>query len=185
MSCLALQEGSLQHRSADRRHLRIRPLLLALQPAQAAGVVQASTPRNWATCPRSWTATSRTRSSRPCSLFQSGKMLQPQLNLVFKIEFAEAADTLWLGGSGSASYSIENVRVLAFQVRMDSALVESFNKVLLSGRSMVFSYSTMHTQVFFDPGRRQETQRHGGQYTRSSWAPSSPSKMTTTPWARS
>ncbi|CAE7485210.1 FV3-083R [Symbiodinium pilosum] len=80
-------------------------------------------------------------------LFQSGKMLPPQLNLVLEIEFAEAADALWPGGTGSASYSIENVRVLASQVTLDSALVESFNKVLLSGRSLVFSYPTMHTQV--------------------------------------
>ena len=29
---------------------------------------------------------------------------------------------------------------------MDSALVESFNRVLLSGRSLVFSYITVHTQ---------------------------------------
>ena len=80
-------------------------------------------------------------------LFQSGKMLPPQLNLVLEIEFAEAADALWPGGNGSTSYSIENVRVLASQVTLDSALVESFNKVLLSGRSLVFSYPTMHTQV--------------------------------------
>ena len=37
--------------------------------------------------------------------------------------------------------------MLASQVTLDSALVESFNKVLLSGRSLVFSYPTMHTQV--------------------------------------
>ena len=30
--------------------------------------------------------------------------------------------------------------------RSDSALVESFNRVLLSGRSLVFSYPTVHTQ---------------------------------------
>ena len=36
------------------------------------------------------------------------------------------------------------VRVLA--VVLDSALVESFNRVLLSERSLVFSYPTVHTQ---------------------------------------
>ena len=48
---------------------------------------------------------------------------------------------------GTSDFSIESVRVLASQVTLDSALVESFNKVLLSGRSLVFSYPTMHTQV--------------------------------------
>ncbi|CAE7519663.1 unnamed protein product, partial [Symbiodinium pilosum] len=74
-------------------------------------------------------------------LFQSGKMLPPQLNLV-----AEAGDALRPAG-GTSDFSIESVRVLASQVTLDSALVESFNKVLLSGRSLVFSYPTMHTQV--------------------------------------
>ena len=35
---------------------------------------------------------------------------------------------------------------MASQVVLDSALVESFNRVLLSGRSLVFSYPTVHTQ---------------------------------------
>ena len=79
-------------------------------------------------------------------MFQSGKMLPPQLNLVLELEFAEAGDALRPAG-GSSNYSIENVRALASQVTLDSALVESFNKVLLSGRSLVFHYPTMHTQV--------------------------------------
>ena len=74
-------------------------------------------------------------------------MLPPQLNLVLEIEFADAADALWPEGNGSANYSIENVRALASQVTLDSALVESFNKVLLSGRSLVFSYPVTQTQV--------------------------------------
>ncbi|CAE7476412.1 unnamed protein product, partial [Symbiodinium necroappetens] len=49
-------------------------------------------------------------------MFQSGKMLPPQLNLVLEIEFADPADALWPGGDGTTSYSIENVRVLASQV---------------------------------------------------------------------
>ena len=44
-------------------------------------------------------------------------------------------------GGGHAEH-----RVLASQVVLDSALVESFNRVLLSGRSLVFSYPTVHTQ---------------------------------------
>ena len=79
-------------------------------------------------------------------LFQCGKMLPPQLNLVLELEFAEAGDALRPAG-GTSNFSIENVTVLASQVTLDSALVESFNKVLLSGRSLVFSYPTMHTQV--------------------------------------
>ena len=78
-------------------------------------------------------------------LFQSGKMLPP-LNLVLEIEFAEAGDALRPAG-GTSDFNIESVRALASQVTLDSALVESFNKVLLSGRSLVFSYPTMHTQV--------------------------------------
>ena len=46
----------------------------------------------------------------------------------------------------STDFEIQNVRVLASQVVLDSALVESFNRVLLSGRSLVFSYPTVHTQ---------------------------------------
>ena len=50
------------------------------------------------------------------------------------------------GATLSTDFEIQNVRVLASQVVLDSALVESFNRVLLSGRSLVFSYPTVHTQ---------------------------------------
>ena len=53
-------------------------------------------------------------------LFQAGKFLPPQLNLVLELEFAEAADAL-RPGEGSTDYTIENVRVLASQVTLDSA----------------------------------------------------------------
>ena len=79
-------------------------------------------------------------------MFQAGKFLPPQLNLVLELEFAEPADALRPGG-GSTDYSIENVRILASQVTLDSALYESYQKILLSGRSLVFAYPTMHTQV--------------------------------------
>ena len=58
----------------------------------------------------------------------------------------------------------ENVRVLASQVVLDSALVESFNRVLLSGRSLVFSYPTVHTQQSSVPNGVAEhnvTERRG------------------------
>ena len=55
--------------------------------------------------------------------------------------------TLAGGATAPRATASRNVRVLASQVTLDSALVESFNKVLLSGRSLVFSYPTMHTQV--------------------------------------
>ena len=68
-------------------------------------------------------------------MFQAGKFLPPQLNLVLELEFAEPADALRPGG-GSTDYSIENVRVLASQVTLDSALYESYQKILLSGRCL-------------------------------------------------
>ena len=37
--------------------------------------------------------------------------------------------------------------MLASQVTLDSTLYESYQKILLSGRSLVFAYPTMHTQV--------------------------------------
>ena len=80
-------------------------------------------------------------------ILRCGKMLPPQLNLVIEIEFADATTALWSENAGahpagatlSTDFKIQNVRVLASQ---DSALVESFNRVLLSGRSLVFSYPT-------------------------------------------
>eukprot|EP00439_Symbiodinium_sp_Y106_P017810 s8842_g2.t1 len=71
-------------------------------------------------------------------MFQAGKFLPPQLNLVLELEFAEATDAL-RPGEGSTDYTIENVRVLASQVTLDSALYESYQKILLSGRSLVSS----------------------------------------------
>ena len=87
-------------------------------------------------------------------ILRCGKMLPPQLNLVIEIEFADATTALWSENAGahpagamlSTDFEIQNVRVLASQVVLDSALVESFNRVLLSGRCLVFSYPTVHTQ---------------------------------------
>ena len=84
-----------------------------------------------------------------------GKMLPPQLNLVIEIEFADATTALWSENAGahpsgatlSTDFEIQNVRVLASQVVLDSALVESFNRALLSGRSLVFSYPTVQSSV--------------------------------------
>ena len=87
-------------------------------------------------------------------ILRCGKMLPPQRNLAIEIEFADATTALWSENAGahpsgatlSTNFEIQNVRVLASQVVLDSALVESFNRVLLSGRSLVFSYPTVHTQ---------------------------------------
>ena len=80
-----------------------------------------------------------------------GKMLPPQLNLVIEIEFADATTALWsenaAGATLSTDFEIQNVRVLASQVVLDSALVESFNRALLSGRSLVFSHPTVQSTV--------------------------------------
>ena len=75
-------------------------------------------------------------------ILRCGKMLPPQLNLVIEIEFADATTALWSENAGahpatatlSTDFEIQNVRVLAS------------NRVLLSGRSLVFSYPTVHTQ---------------------------------------
>ena len=87
-------------------------------------------------------------------ILRCGKMLPTQLNLVIEIEFADATTALWSENAGahpagatlSTDFEIQNVRLLTSQVVLDSALVESFNRVLLSGRSLVFSYPTVHTQ---------------------------------------
>ena len=92
-------------------------------------------------------------------MFQAGKFLPPQLNLVLELEFAEAADAL-RPGEGSTDYTIENMRVLASQVTLDSALYESYQKILLSGRSLVFAYPTHAGQQH--PRRQHLLQRHGG-----------------------
>ena len=60
-------------------------------------------------------------------IFQAGKFLPPQLNLVLELEFSEAADAL-RPGEGSTDYSIENVRVLASQVTLDSACTKAPKK---------------------------------------------------------
>ena len=89
-------------------------------------------------------------------LLNCGKMLPPQLNLVLEIEWADPADVVRGGTNSSVDYDIQNVRVLASQVTLDSALVESFNRVLLSGRSLVFSYPAAHTQLTSIPAGSTE-----------------------------
>ena len=80
-------------------------------------------------------------------LFKAGKMLPPELNLTLEVEFAPPAEAVRPGDNGSEDYEIQNVRVLASQVTLDSALVESFRRVMMSGRSLVFSFPSLHTQV--------------------------------------
>ena len=63
-------------------------------------------------------------------ILRCGKMLPPQLNLVIEIEFADATIALWSKNAGahpagatlSTDFEIQNVRVLASQVVLDSAL---------------------------------------------------------------
>ena len=50
------------------------------------------------------------------------------------------------GVGSSLSYQIENVRLLADQVTLDSALRESFERILLSNRSLLFSFPSLHVQ---------------------------------------
>ena len=75
------------------------------------------------------------RAVRPTmvGILRCGKMLPPQLNLVMEIEFADATTALWSENAGahpagatlSTDFEMQNVQVLAFQVVLDSALVES------------------------------------------------------------
>ncbi|CAE7439803.1 unnamed protein product, partial [Symbiodinium necroappetens] len=93
-------------------------------------------------------------------LFKAGKILPPDLNLVLEIEFAPPAEAVRPGDAGSVDYEIQNVRVLASQVTLDSALVESFRRVLLSGRSLVFSFNSVHAHAsVLDPRRGDQPQR--------------------------
>ena len=71
-------------------------------------------------------------------MFNCGKMLPPQLNLVLEIQFAEPEMAMRAG--------VENVHLLADQVTLDSALRESFERILLSNRSLVFSFPSLHVQ---------------------------------------
>ena len=50
------------------------------------------------------------------------------------------------GVGSSLDYQIENVHLLADQVTLDSALRESFERILLSNRSLVFSFPSLHVQ---------------------------------------
>ena len=61
-------------------------------------------------------------------LLNCGKMLPPQLQLVLEIEFANPADVVRGNTNSSVDFDIQNVQVLAFQVTLDLALVESFNR---------------------------------------------------------
>ena len=79
-------------------------------------------------------------------MFNCGKMLPPQLNLVIEVEFAEPENAMRAGVGSSLSYQIENVRLLADQVTLDSALRESFERILLSNRSLLFSFPSLHVQ---------------------------------------
>ena len=84
-------------------------------------------------------------------ILRCGKMLPPQLNLVIEIEFADATTALWSENAGahpagatlSTDFEIQNVRVLASQVVLDSAPRWRSPSTECSGRSL---YPTVHTQ---------------------------------------
>ena len=77
-------------------------------------------------------------------------------SLTFRRRCQNPADVARGGTNSSVDYDIQNARVLASQVTLDSALVESFNRVLLSGRSLVFSYPAVHTQLTSIPAGSTE-----------------------------
>ena len=79
-------------------------------------------------------------------ILNCGKMLPPELNLVLQITFCDPTDGA-RNVSGSQDYTIENVKLYASQVTLDSALRESFQRIMTSGRSLVFSFPTIHTQL--------------------------------------
>ena len=79
-------------------------------------------------------------------IFACGKMLPPELNLVLQNTFADPSDAV-RNVSASQDFSIENVKIYASQVTLDSALRESFQRIMTSGRSLVFSFPTMHSQL--------------------------------------
>ena len=84
-------------------------------------------------------------------MFNCGKLLPSHLNLVLEIEFAEPAMAMRAGVGSSLSHQIENVHLLADQVTLDSALRESFERILLSNRSLVFSFPSLHVQQSLIP----------------------------------
>ena len=81
-------------------------------------------------------------------ILRCAKMLPPQLNLVIEIEFADATTALWSENAGAhpSGATLSTVRSRTSGFWPPGRLVESFNRVLLSGRSLVFSYPTVHTQ---------------------------------------
>ena len=81
-------------------------------------------------------------------ILRCGKMLPPQLNLVIEIEFADATTALWSENAGAHVRRHAEHR-LQDPERPSSGLPGrpwSPSRVLLSGRSLVFSYPTVHTQ---------------------------------------
>ena len=94
-------------------------------------------------------------------MFQAGKFLPPQLNLTLELEFSEAADAL-RPGEGSTDYTIENVRVLASQVTLDSALHESYQKNPPLGAQLGFRVSHNAHAGLQHPRRQHFSQRDSG-----------------------
>ena len=79
-------------------------------------------------------------------IFNCQKLLPPELNLVLQITFADPNDGA-RGISASKDYTVESVSLYASQVTLDSALRESFQRIMTSGRSLIFAFPTMHSQL--------------------------------------
>ena len=144
---------ALCQRPARRGHQLLRPFGLHVQPAEKRRVVEGA--------PVGGPPRGRRRLALPVQpgqkrdvlmaphligMFNCGKMLPPQLNLVLEIQFAEPEMAMRAGVGSSLDYQIENVHLLADQVTLDSALRESFERILLSNRSLVFSFPSLHVQ---------------------------------------
>ena len=86
-------------------------------------------------------------------LLNCGKKLPPQLNLVLEIEWADPVDVVRGGTNTSVDFDIQNVRVLALQVTSSKVSIAS-------GRSLVFSYLAVHTQLISGSSRLHGVQRH-------------------------
>ena len=140
---------------ANGRHQLLRTELLHVQPTETIGLVDgtalggpAGGRRGLGPAGAAGAEAGRADVSAPHRHVQlrQDAPLPPQLNLVLEIEFADPEMAMRAGVGSSLSYQIENVHLLADQVTLDSALRESFERILLSNRSLIFSFPSLHVQ---------------------------------------
>ena len=94
-------------------------------------------------------------------IFNCGKLLPPELNLVLQITFCDPVHGV-RSVSASQDYTIENVKLYASQVTLDSALRESFQRIMTSGRSLIFLLPDHAHAAVQHPRREHQLQHHGG-----------------------